>query len=174
MSLWLLLVSIVALVAIAFAGVFFLLGPERIWALFGPADLGPVQFESLRRSGKPKDALAGPLDLTTAEIDLVPPVYPIDASALRRAFVQAISTERRLTLVDIDDARATQRFVQRTEKMRFPDTIVVRFLELPEGRSTIAMYSRSQIGANDLGVNRARLERWLDKLDREVAADRQR
>ena len=52
--------------------------------------------------------------------------------------------------------------------MRFPDTIVVRFLDRPDGRSTLAIYSRSQLGTNDLGVNLARIERWLDKLAGEV------
>ena len=33
-----------------------------------------------------------------------------------------------------------------------------------QGRSTIALYSRSQLGKSDLGVNRARIERWLEQL----------
>jgi uncharacterized protein (DUF1499 family) len=52
--------------------------------------------------------------------------------------------------------------------MRFPDTIVVRYLRLGENRSTLAIYSRSQLGRYDLGVNLARIERWLDKLRQEV------
>jgi uncharacterized protein (DUF1499 family) len=50
----------------------------------------------------------------------------------------------------------------------FPDTIVVRFLDLPDGRSTLAIYSRSRFGESDFGVNHARLERWLGKLTRYV------
>jgi uncharacterized protein (DUF1499 family) len=38
-----------------------------------------------------------------------------------------------------------------------------------DSRSTLAIYSRSQLGRSDLGVNLARIERWLDKLTREVA-----
>ena len=78
--------------------------------------------------------------------------------------------ERRLTLVDIDDRMSTDRYVQRSEKMRFPDTIAVRYLERPGGHSSIAIYSRSQLGRGDMGVNRARIERWLEKLNREVGA----
>jgi uncharacterized protein (DUF1499 family) len=40
----------------------------------------------------------------------------------------------------------------------------VRFFDRPGGRSTLALYSRSQLGHGDMGVNRARIERWLAKL----------
>jgi len=32
---------------------------------------------------------------------------------------------------------------------------------LPDGGSTVLIYSRSQLGRGDLGVNRARIERWI-------------
>jgi uncharacterized protein (DUF1499 family) len=88
---------------------------------------------------------------------------------LRKALLAALKTERRLTRVDIDDRTPADRFVQRSETLRFPDTIVVRYLSLPEGGSTVAIYSRSQLGRADLGVNQARIERWLKKLSQEVA-----
>lgn len=172
-SVWLTITAALALIGISAAAAFSLLGPERVWAMFGPADLGPVDFHSLQRPGTATDALAAPFDVTTAKIDISPPIYPMDAAALRRAFARAITLERRLTLVDIDDETATERYIQRSEKLRFPDTIVVRFLERPQGQSTIAVYSRSQIGRNDLGVNRARIERWLDRLSQEVAITRE-
>lgn len=170
MSAWLVVISVIAMIAAAVSGAFQLFGPERIWSLFGPADLGPVMFESLRRSATPSDALACPPDLCPAKIDIVPPDFAVAPSILREAFSRAILPERRLTLVAIDDSMSTDRYVQRSEKMRFPDTIVVRFLERPGGHSTIAIYSRSQLGRGDMGVNRARIERWLEKLGREVGA----
>ena len=173
MSAWLVVTTVIALIAAAVSGAFLLLGPERIWSWFGPADLGPVMFESLRRRAAPNDALACPPDLCPANIDIIPPEFAVTPSALREAFARAILPERRLTLVDIDDRMSTDRYVQRTERMRFPDTIVVRFLERPGGRSTIAIYSRSQLGRADLGVNRARIERWLERLELEVDAVKQ-
>ncbi len=170
MNAWLVVASIIAAFAAAVSGTVVLLGPERIWTLFGPADLGPVLFESLRRRDTPNDALACPFDLCPAKIDVEPPEFAVAPSELREAFSRAILPERRLTLVDIDDRMSTDRYIQRSEKMRFPDTIVVRFLERPGGRATIAIYSRSQLGYADMGVNRARIERWLEKLDQEVDA----
>jgi uncharacterized protein (DUF1499 family) len=40
-----------------------------------------------------------------------------------------------------------------------------------ENRSTVALYSRSQIGYWDHGVNRARLERWLERIGLLVAEE---
>lgn len=170
MSVLQVVLSVILIIVAAVTGAFLLVGPERVWTLFGPADLGPIMFESLRRRTTPNDALACPPDLCPDKIDIQPPVFPVSPKVLREAFSRAILPERRLTLVDIDDRMSTERFVQRSEKMRFPDTISVRFLERPGGQSTIAIYSRSQLGKSDLGVNRARIERWLEALSREVAA----
>jgi uncharacterized protein (DUF1499 family) len=146
-------------------GAFFAVGPDRVWSLFGPADLGPVAFETLQRRTTPNDALACPGDVCQAKSDLASPVFAVSAHDLRSAFRQAISREPRLSLVQSDDAGLTERYVQRSRLMGYPDTIVVRFFDRPGGHSTIALYSRSQLGKGDLGVNLARLQRWLNGLE---------
>jgi uncharacterized protein (DUF1499 family) len=151
-----------------FAAAFFLVGPERVWSLFGAADLGPVEFETLVRRTTPNDALACPRDVCKAASDVTPPVFAVSAADLRAAFAKVISSEPRITAVASDDAEMTDRYIQRSALMRYPDTIVVRFFDLPEGRSTIALYSRSQLGHGDMGVNRARIERWLAKIGEAV------
>src|SRR5262245_46165454 len=138
---------------------FFLIGPERVWEQFGPADLGPVSFETLERRATPNDALACPPGVCRAQSDLLPPEYAVDAAKLRAAFGWMIAGEPRTSRVATDDAALTDRYVQRSALLRFPDTIVVRFFDRPGGRSTLALYSRSQLGHGDMGVNRARLER---------------
>jgi uncharacterized protein (DUF1499 family) len=168
MSPWLYAAGLTAIVALVAAAAFWLLGPERLWTLFGPADLGPVSFETLKRQSTRTDALACPPNLCAAEADIAPPAYPIDVPALRKAFARALASERLLTLVGIDDQTPADRYVQRSQRMRFPDTIVVRYIALPDGKSTVAIYSRSQLGRNDLGVNLARIERWLEKLQQDV------
>lgn len=144
------------------------LGPERIWRLAGPADLGDVAFETLQRRRTPNDALACPAGLCQARSDLVPPVWRASVGELRAAFGRALQAEAGLQQVAGDEQSLKCRYVQRTKLMRFPDTIVVRFLEAGEGRSTLALYSRSQIGAGDLGANRARIDRWLASLAKEL------
>lgn len=163
-----LIFSIVAAAAMVLLGAFFIVGPERIWALFGPADLGPVNFETLTRRTVPNDALACPQSLCIAKSDITPPVFAVSAPDLEKAFAKVIASEPRVEQMAWEDGGFTQRYVQRTKIMRFPDTISVRFIDLGDGRSTIALYSRSQLGEADFGVNRARIERWLEKLSKEA------
>ncbi len=164
MNSWSTIFTAAAAIAVAAIAVFFIAGPERFWALAGPADLGPVTFETLKRRATPNDALACPPDTCLAKSDIVPPVFAVSADDLRAAFVEAIASEPNIEQVASDGAEQTYRYIQRTKIMRFPDTIVVRFFDLGEGRSTLALYGRSQLGEGDLGVNRSRLRRWLEKL----------
>jgi len=159
-------VAVVALIVVAF----FAIGHDRFWRLFGDPDIGPVAFETLLRSATPNDALACPPDICVAPADIATLVYPVSAGVLRAAFVGVIAAEPRVTQVASDDATLADRYVQRSARLGFPDTIIVRFIDRPGGQSTIALYSRSQIGHSDLGVNRARLERWLATLDRVLPA----
>jgi uncharacterized protein (DUF1499 family) len=151
-----------ALLAAGIAAAVFLVGLERVWALFGPADLGPVAFETLERRSVPNDALACPPGVCHASSDLPPPVYAVGADALKAAMARVIASEPDVTAMQ--STPSGDRYVQRTRLMRFPDTIEVRYIPRGEGQSTIALYSRSQLGEGDMGVNRARIARWLDKL----------
>jgi uncharacterized protein (DUF1499 family) len=170
MHVWSTVLAAIAAVAIVVLAAFFIAGPERIWSLFGPADLGPVTFDTLIRRTSPNDALACPPGICTAKSDVTPPIFAISGPELEKAFAKVIASEPRVELVASDDSGLTQRYVQRTRIMRFPDTIVVKFIDLGDGRSTIALYSRSQLGESDFGVNRARIERWIGKLSKEAPA----
>jgi uncharacterized protein (DUF1499 family) len=48
--------------------------------------------------------------------------------------------------------------------MRFPDYITLRTVDLGDGVSGIAVWSRSRYGYSDLGVNRERVEKLLAAL----------
>jgi uncharacterized protein (DUF1499 family) len=52
--------------------------------------------------------------------------------------------------------------------MGFPDTISALFRSEEEGRSTLAVYSRSQYGYWDFGVNRRRVLTWLAELEKRL------
>jgi uncharacterized protein (DUF1499 family) len=164
MNFWSGIGVVVALVLLAIVGAFVIVGPERFWNLFGPPDLGAISFEMLQRRTTPNDALACPTELCSAKSDIVPPLFSVSAGDLQVAFSKVIASEERVTKVEANGRDRTERYIQRSRVMRFPDTIAVRFLEQPEGRSTIALYSRSQLGRGDFGVNRARIARWLEKL----------
>jgi len=164
-------IFVAAVVAVIVATVILIVRSDWVWSFFGPPDLGPVAFESLERRTTPNDALACPPHLCEARSDLVPPLFAVDVNRLRATMGEVIASEPRITRVHTDDAALTERYVQRSALMGFPDTIVVRYLGQVEGHSTLAMYSRSQLGRSDLGVNRARLERWLEKLRQVLPVD---
>jgi uncharacterized protein (DUF1499 family) len=139
-----------------------------LWGVIGPADLGDVDFETLVRRTTPNDALAAPEGLQTARRDITSKDYPVTPAALCDAFHRAVASERNLVRVAASETGLTERYVQRTPLIGFPDTIVVRFICVSGERSSIALYSRSKLGRSDLGANKARLERWLELLGSEV------
>ena len=173
MNIWLGMAAVAALLLVAMVAAFVLIGPERFWTLFGPPDLGAISFETLKRRSTPNDALACPPDVCSANSDLLPPVFAVNAKDLQLAFSRVIASEDRVVLVEATDQDTSERYIQRSRLMGFPDTIVVRFFERPGGQSTLALYSRSQLGRGDLGVNRARIERWLEKLMMQAPTSKQ-
>ncbi|HEV2560160.1 MAG TPA: DUF1499 domain-containing protein [Microvirga sp.] len=144
-------------------------GFERAYAAaFGPPDLGPVDFTRIERRRTPNDALACPEGLCGAAVDIPAPVYPVPPERLR-AIVAEVAAEEPGTEMVVSDDGLQDRYVVRTRLMRYPDTVNVEILDRGGGRSTLALYSRSQIGVSDFGVNRARVERWLRRIG-EIAA----
>ncbi len=135
--------------------------------IFGSPDLGPVDFETFQRGTRPNTALACPADFCrNAKADFDPGVYPGTDEELRQRFTQFVLAQPRVVPVyrHAQPGLPTQdRYVQRSALMQFPDTIDVRFIALSDKTSTLAIYSRSQIGQSDLGVNLKRIREWTDK-----------
>lgn len=165
---WLLALGVVALFALgaAMSGA----GAEfGFWQALGRAtgtrdDLGAVDFAKLTRRSSPNDALIHPPGAGAAA-DAEAPVFNMSAARLADALrAVALAEPRTLELPGAGGGRL--RFVQRSFLMRYPDVIDVLVIARDDGTSTLALYSRSAVGHSDLGVNRARLERWLAALKR--------
>ncbi len=140
--------------------------------IFGPPDLGSVDFENLVRRTSPNDALACNGDICgETPVDFVTPVYPIPGARLREIVREVALAQPRTQLVYSARWEEEDRFVVRSALMRYPDTVVARVYGAGPGQSMLGLYSRSQIGYSDLGINRARLERWLDAISARVAAE---
>jgi uncharacterized protein (DUF1499 family) len=158
------LASLVAfLIVLAVAG-FLTLGPERLWAEFGPPDLGAVDFATLQRSATPNDALACLPEFCAAKADMAAAVIARPVNAVFLAVQEAVAREPRLKQVEAHAAQGTLRYVQRSKIMGFPDTINVKVVPMANGGSAVLIYSRSQIGKGDTGVNLARVKRWSDLI----------
>jgi uncharacterized protein (DUF1499 family) len=145
---------------------------DRAWALvFGPPDLGAVDFATLRRRRTPNDALVCPEGFcASARADMVAPEFPVPAERLRAVLAEVALAEPGAERLPAEEGR--DRFLVRTRFFRFPDTVDAQVLPRGEGRATLALYSRSQIGGSDFGVNRARLTRWLKQVEARAADER--
>jgi uncharacterized protein (DUF1499 family) len=89
------------------------------------------------------------------------------APAALRARLEAIADaegSERLA-EDARDGAILVTYVARTRRMRYPDYVTIRLEEAGEGTTRLRAFSRSRFGRNDMGVNRARLKRWLARLE---------
>ncbi len=140
-----------------------------IWTTIAQAlgqghNLGPVDLARIRRRRSGNDALIAPPDVCPdVRIDAEPGDFALEPAELLRRIAAVALAEPRVTRLSSDDPLAA-RFEQRSAVFRFPDIIDVRVIDRGPGRSTLALYSRSVLGRRDFGVNRARLERWLEVL----------
>lgn len=93
------------------------------------------------------------------------PVYLLDAETLAQSFDRFALAQPRVERLagKPEDLFAT--YVQRSKTVHFPDYISVKFIDLGDGRSTIAVFSRSRYGKSDLGVNKLRVTNWLASLE---------
>jgi len=143
-----------------------ILGPEKFWAFsHGPADLGEIDFATLKKTARPNQFLVCPEGFCELENpDKISPVYKLTTDKLRQNLLASLEQEKRLQRVDDDSEPNKLRFVQRTAKMLFPDTIRIELVPVGKTKSTLAIYSQSQVGYSDRGFNKARVNRWLKRI----------
>ncbi len=136
------------------------------WLAWGRGD-GAVavpmpEFATLALHDRPNQYLALPPGYeSVARPHGESPVFDVPVAVLEARALRAIRGQPRITEVASDPARRQYAFVQRTKLMRFPDTVTVRFVDLGDGRSSLALYSRSRIGHSDFGANAARAASWF-------------
>ena len=129
----------------------------------------PIDLRGLRPGSAPNEALACPAGACAAPADFETPAYEVPPEALRAILSEIAASEPRTELV-AESAELDQRvYVQRSAVFRFPDTLRVQIVALESGASAI-LHSKSGFGYWDLGVNRKRVERWLQRLEEAVAA----
>ncbi|MGB0920914.1 MAG: DUF1499 domain-containing protein [Alphaproteobacteria bacterium] len=131
-----------------------------------------MDFSALVLHEKPNQYLVCNADICPkAEAHREAPVFDMPAAALRAAWAKVVGNQPRTTLLESDDTQLADEYVQRSALFRYPDFVSVRFVDLEQGGSTVAIYSRSKYGYSDLGVNQKRIDSWLDQLAKEVEGD---
>lgn len=93
-----------------------------------------------------------------------PPDKVLDAVA------RVALAEDRTEQVGAGESPLRRDFVQRSALMGYPDLISAQAAPLPPGadgapRTGLAIFSRSVYGYSDMGVNAARLDRWIAALN---------
>jgi hypothetical protein len=126
---------------------------------------GRTDFATLKRPRSPNTYLLAPEGLCReAKTDGTAPVYDAPAAKLRSAFLSIIIAEPRVSHTLADEPGLYDDFVVRSAVLGFPDLVSVKFLDVGQGRSTLALYARAVYGRWDLGVNRTRTRAWLKRL----------
>ncbi|MBF9050802.1 DUF1499 domain-containing protein [Roseobacter sp. HKCCD9010] len=120
--------------------------PPEIWHLT-PAEVTPPDSPNyVLLIGEDAPRFAGTVDGIAAQLDEI-----------------ARGDGAHLIAGSVSDGHIT--YVQRTRLMGYPDAISVQVHPTDEaGQVAIDIFSRSRFGHSDMGVNAARVERWLSQL----------
>lgn len=124
----------------------------------------PRDLRALERASSPNDALACPPGICQAEADLESPRFALPPERLSEIVRQAIAAQERTELVEEIPESAQLVFVQRSALLGFRDTVWIQTIDLAP-QSALIVYSRSNLGYWDFGVNRERVETWLAAIE---------
>lgn len=134
-------------------------------------DVGEVpvtDFATLERGPDANQYLLCPKGMCTAESDGEAPVFDVPVEQLQVAWDEMLAEQPRLQVLRRDVTNIQIDYVQRSRLLRFPDLVTVRFVPIDDMHSTVAIYSRSVYGKDDMGVNRIRVEEWLARVKAKV------
>jgi hypothetical protein len=138
-------------------------------AAIGAAGLPPpslIDFAALVRPDTPNTALAAPDRATPVAPDIALAPFPVPPARLRQA-VRAVA--RADGAFDQPSTGGQDHWVARSKLFNFPDLITAEVTGTDHS-SRLILWSRSVYGRSDLGVNRARLERWIAAIRKDLAS----
>ena len=122
-----------------------------------------IDFQTLRRPLTPNSALfADPQD-TAAKADRPAPRFDAAADVVIAAWDRVVRAAPRTSVITFDRTRQCHHAVQRSRIFRFADDVYACARD-DEGGTRLLVYSAARMGAGDLGVNKARLDDWVERL----------
>lgn len=130
-----------------------------------------TDFATLEPPSSPNAWLIAPADLVAGEPDEPAPVFSVPAAALAKEWVAIVEQQPRARVLAVSPDGLQVEAEQRSAVFGFVDKISARFIPLAAERSTLAAYSRAQLGYWDLGVNRQRLHDWLTQLEEQTSSE---
>lgn len=123
-----------------------------------------VDPAAAERTGNPNDFLMAPDGAAAAEADMVSPVWDTTPEALMARLDAVAMAEPRVERIAGSAAEAHVTWVQRSAVWGFPDYVSAKAVGA-EGGAALVIWSRARYGYSDLGVNEARVRRWVGALD---------
>jgi uncharacterized protein (DUF1499 family) len=130
-----------------------------------------LDFAQLQRRGSPNDWLVAPAEEPAhLRADAQSPRFPLPAEELARQWADLVASRSRTRIIGISPDGMAVEAEQRTSLLRFVDRVSFRAVPLDAGTSSAYVYSRSQVGYWDLGVNQRRVTRWIEALQQAVQA----
>jgi uncharacterized protein (DUF1499 family) len=130
-------------------------------------DVNPMDIRTLAERSSSNDALACPAGICAVPADFDSPAFAVPVEQLLTIAESVIGAEPRTKIVAKDMDMPQIVFVQRSRILQFPDTVWVQGVKSGTGSSVI-IFSRSNYGDLDLGVNRRRVRDWLGKLTQRI------
>lgn len=131
------------------------------------ADHDPARWHvdplTAERSARPNDAIAASPGIASAEATRPLGIFDAAPDILLARLRDIALAEPRTAVVDGSAEAGHMTFVQRSALFGFPDYVSAKATPMAEGTG-LAVWSRSRYGYSDMGVNAARLERWLAAL----------
>ncbi len=152
---------LLAAIAVLVLGLRIYLGREAESHL-APGEI--VDFAARASAGRANVFAACPPGYCAPPGDMASPIFAMDVERLRGYWSELIAVQPRVALVAWDTQRQRATYIERSVVFRFPDIVTVEFLPLGEGKSSLAIDSRSRYGRGDMGVNRRRVVAWLTTL----------
>jgi len=120
----------------------------------------------LERPRSPNTCFSAPAGVSTAMVDIPAPEFAVSAQTLFEVLKQALVAQPRTTILQQDPAALTMEAEQRTALIRFRDSIYAQVLDRGDSKSSLMLYSRSNVGYSDLGTNRRRVMALLAEIVR--------
>lgn len=127
-----------------------------------------IDFGARGSAGRHNTFASCPPHFCAPSGDVQSPVFDMGWDRLRDYWVELIGAQKRVEQVAEDSERHRLTYIQRSPVLRFPDIVTVEFVPLGDGRSSLAIDSRSRYGRSDFGVNHRRVTSWMNLLEQMI------
>ena len=123
-----------------------------------------TNFSNFTLPTKPNFYLAAPKGACSVSPQEITPSFSENVANLKERLNATILNTPRVSVWYEEPTKNQYGFIARSKLFRFPDFIEVQYLALDDKLSSVIIYSRAKYGYSDLGVNKKRIQTWLETL----------